>query len=258
MRDLVAFDHLQQFFRIETRFEDDIGTDAEGIKSVGIGRRMIHRPGDDGHHLLRLAIGGVEAHHLADDGGPGHRLLGRRRRPAHAFGMAGRARGVDHRAGRLGGAGRDGLELLEPAAPVLGAGRQRGGFRRYAVGGHDLGRCRDEEDGHVLRDCPFDAAIEIGMDDDRLGARILEDVARLVGRIVPVDRRRIGADQTGGDGGLEKGKVVPEIDRNDIARADAETAEAARRLRRPQRQRRMIHHARARPHHRFAHRRLPG
>ena len=70
MRDLVPFDHLQQFFRIEARLQDDVRADAESIEPVGIGRGVIHRAGDHGDHFLRLAIGGVEAHHLADDIGP--------------------------------------------------------------------------------------------------------------------------------------------------------------------------------------------
>jgi len=45
------------------------------------------------------------------------------------------------------------------------------------------------------------------VDDDGAGAGILEQVARLVLGVVPVDRGRIGAEQAGGEAGLTGQKI---------------------------------------------------
>lgn len=100
------------------------------------------------------------------------------------------------------------------------------------VGGGDLRRRRHDEHGHAFRQGAFDAVQQIGVDDDGLRAAILEEIARLVLGVVPVDGNRIGAERPGGERGGEEGEIVAQHQRDGIVPFDAQRREPRRRLRR--------------------------
>ena len=93
---------------------------------------------------------------------------------------------------------------------------------RDPVGRRDLRRRRHDEHRHA-RECRADRCEQIGMDDDRLGAGILEQIARFVFGVVPVHGHGIGADQARRHAGLEEGEVVAQIERDRVAAADAQS-----------------------------------
>ena len=64
-----------------------------------------------------------------------------------------------------------------------------------------------------------------------LAPAVGQDVARLVRRVVPVDRRGVGAEQARRHAGLEEREVVAQHQRHAVALADAERREAAGRAR---------------------------
>jgi hypothetical protein len=70
------------------------------------------------------------------------------------------------------------------------------------------------------------------MDHQGLCAAVGQDVARLVGGEVPVDRHRIGAELAGRHVGFEGRKVVAQHQRHAVVLADAQRCEAAGRARR--------------------------
>ena len=68
---------------------------------------------------------------------------------------------------------------------------------------------------------------EIGVDYQRLGAAVLQNVVRLLRRGMPVDRHRVGAELSGRQVGLEGREVVAQHQRHAFVLADAEASEAA-------------------------------
>ena len=106
-----------------------------------------------------------------------------------------------------------------------------GGVLWHAIGGGDFGRGRDDEHFHAGGDGGLDRLVEVGVDHHGLGAGVLEDVARLFRGGVPVHRGGVDAEDAGGGGGFEEGKVVAQAEGDDVARLHADAVEAGGRPR---------------------------
>src|SRR4051794_3074981 len=66
------------------------------------------------------------------------------------------------------------------------------------------------------------------MDDQHFRTGILDNVAGLFRRIVPVDRYDIGAAQTCPEGRFHESEIVAHVDRDDVAGTDTEAGISAR------------------------------
>ncbi len=67
---------------------------------------------------------------------------------------------------------------------------------------------------------------QVGVHDQHACLAILQDVAGLLGREVPVDRHRVGAEQAGRTRGFQGGDVVAQEQRHGVRGADAERLQA--------------------------------
>ena len=226
VRDAVFFDEPQQVFRIEAGLQNDVRADADGEAAIGVGGRVVHWAGDDRDDLLRPGIEDIEPEHRADRQGAGERLLRGGGRAADALGPAGGAAGIDHGAWRIGDLRRAALETGEPGIPIGAAGGHGGGGGIDLKRGDDFRRRGNDEDGHALRQRRLDALQEIGVNDDRLGAAVAEEIVGLVDRVVPVHWHGIAAELADRGGGFEEREIVAQHDRDGVAASDAECGEA--------------------------------
>ena len=78
----IARDQLQHVLGVETRFEYDFAAAAERQHTVGIRRRMVHRP----VHQDDLILTGLDAENDSADPCRGRLLFGRHRLAAYALG----------------------------------------------------------------------------------------------------------------------------------------------------------------------------
>ena len=117
----------------------------------------------------------------------------------------------------------------EPGLVILRAGD---GARRHggdAVGGCDLGRRGDGDDGDALRQRRGDGGDEIGVAHQHASAAVAEDEDDLLGLEVPIDGHGIGAERLRGVGRLDEGDVVAHEDGDAIAARHAERRQPRRR-----------------------------
>ncbi len=118
-----------------------------------------------------------------------------------------------------------GLMAREPALPFGRALRHAALFGGEAERGAQFGRRLHHDDMDACRHAALDLAQQVGMHDQRLGAAVAQDVAGLVGLVVPVDRAGIAAGLARHQHRFEEGDLVAQHDRHDVAFADAELAE---------------------------------
>ena len=222
VRDLLTLDDLQQFFRVEARLQDHLAADARGQKAIAIGGGVVHRPGHHGGDRLARRQIVREAEAADQDVSRNLRLFRRWRAATHALGISGGSRGVDDRAGPSLRRRRARLEALQPGVPVGHAVRHGAGLGRHAIGRRDLGRRRHHQHRNALGQHRADRLDQVGVDDDGPRAGVLEQILRLGRGIVPVHRRRIGADQAGGRAGFEERQVVAQVEGDQVALADAQ------------------------------------
>ena len=73
---------------------------------------------------------------------------------------------------------------------------------------------------HAGRRAAVDLVQQVGVNDQRLGADIAQDVAGLVRLVVEIDRAGVAAGLARGQHRLEERDLVAQHDRDDIAFAD--------------------------------------
>ena len=71
---------------------------------------------------------------------------------------------------------------------------------------------------------------QVGVNDQQLRARVLQDVTDLVALEVPVDRNHVGADVGRTKYRFEVGKVIPQHDGDGVVFSDAKRTEGSRGL----------------------------
>ena len=218
----LALDQLQQRNGIEARHQYHHFAHAAGAHGKRVRRGMIERPrhdrADSGHDAEDVAAHALDRHHL----------LRRRRRPAHALGMACRAGGVEH--GQRGHQHLAGVGWLPPQPRLVidGAGHGAGGHGCEAVGRSHLRWGRHGNERDVRRDIGRDGAEQVGMADQHAGAAVGEDVGDLLGLEVPVDRHGVGAERLRRVGRLHEGDVVAHQDGDALARRHAQHGQPRR------------------------------
>ena len=184
----VLLDVGEQALGVEALVHQHEVAEHQALHAVGGGRRMIERRDDRGAHAL------LDAERDLRDLDHARELLGRRRLAHHALRPAGGAGRIGQRTSAPGAAAR--RRAATPRASVsysVAPAGQRALLVGEAERGARLRRRLDHDDVAAVRHAALDLAQQVGMDDQRLGGAVAQDVAGLVRLVVPVDRAGIAA-----------------------------------------------------------------
>ena len=217
----VPLDVGEQALGVEALVHQHEVAEHQALHAVGGGRRMVERRDQRGAHALPDAERGLR------DLGDARELLGRGRLAHHALRPAGGAGRIGQRVVHLARRPVIGRGVREPALPFGRAGRDRALLVGEAERGARLRRRLDHDDAAAGRHAAVDLAQQVGVDDQRLGAAVAQDVAGLVRLVVPVDRAGIAAGAARDQHRLEERQLVAQHDRDDVGFADAELRQAA-------------------------------
>ena len=223
--DAAFLDARQHPLGPEAGLDHQVAAHVVDAEEPAIGRGVIGGPGDQEHHVAHPVLPALEpaddAQHLAR----GLDLLRRGRQAAHALGVPGGAGGVDHRAGGDG----EGRLHLRVGGDEIGPDLHPLGHGRLGVGDGvvlaDQGGRGGGDQPDARGDRLAGAAQQVGMGDHRLGAAVAQHVAHLLGRVVPVHRDHVGADEAGGEGGGDELEAVAHQHGDHVALAHAHGAE---------------------------------